>query len=56
VTRPDTHMFMFKRRPSDRRRKPEPNASFSPCTRPEAGLPPFGNITGLELMALLMSR
>lgn len=55
MTRPDTHMFMFKRAGA-RRRKPEPSAPFSPRTRPEDGLPPFGNITGLELMALLMSR
>jgi len=48
-------MFMFKR-PGDRRRKPEPSAPYSLRTRPEDGLPPFGNITGFELLALLMSR
>jgi len=48
-------MFMFKRA-GDRRRKPEPSAPFTPRTNSEQGLPPFGNITGFELMALLMSR
>lgn len=49
------HMFLFKR-PGDRHRKLEPRAPFTPRTRPEDGLPLLGNITGLELMALFMSR
>jgi len=55
VTRPDMHMLLFKL-PGDRRRKPEPKAPFALRTRPEEGLPLLGNITGLELMALFMSR
>jgi hypothetical protein len=46
-------MFFFNR--PGRRRKPEPSAPLSARNRP-VGLPPFGNLTGLELMALFMSR
>jgi len=55
VTRPDTHMFLFKR-PGDRRRKPDLSQPLLPRERRKDGLPLLGNITGLELMALFMSR
>jgi hypothetical protein len=55
VTRPDTHMFLFNR-PGDRRRKPDLGQPLPPRERQRDGLPLLGNITGLELMALFMSR
>ena len=48
-------MFLFKF-PGGRRRKPEVGPPLSPRERQKEGLPPFGNITGLELMILLMRR
>jgi len=47
-------MFLFNR-PGDRRRKPDLSQPL-PRERQRDGLPLFGNITGLELMALFMSR
>ena len=47
-------MFLLKF--PGRRRKPELSQPLSPRERQKGGLPPFGNITGLEFMALLMSR
>lgn len=47
-------MFLFKR-PGDNRRKPELSQPL-PRERRRDGLPMLGNITGLELMALFMSR
>lgn len=49
-------MFTFKR-PGARRRKPEPDQQLSPRQREKDPLPPpLAGLTGLELMALLMSR
>ncbi len=55
MTRPDTHMFLFKRL-GESRRKPDCSQPLSPRERQRDGLPLLGNITGLELMALFMSR
>jgi hypothetical protein len=48
-------MFLLKF-PGSRRRKPEVSQPLSPRDRQKDGFPPFGNITGLELMILFMSR
>lgn len=48
-------MFLLKF-PGVRRRKPEPSQPLSPRERQKEGLPPFGNISSLELMILLMRR
>lgn len=48
-------MFFFKR-PGGSRRKPDPNQPVPPRERQRDGLPLLGNITGLELVALFMSR
>ena len=48
-------MFLLKF-PGGRRRKQSPTEPLPPRERQKDGFPPFGNITGLELMALFMSR
>ena len=48
-------MFLFNR-PGDPRRKPELGQRLPPRERQKDGLPLLGNITGLELLALFMSR
>lgn len=48
-------MLLFKR-PGERRRKPDPSQPLPPRERQQDSLPLLGNITGLELMALFMSR
>jgi hypothetical protein len=55
VKRPDTLMFLFNRT-GDQRRKPDLGQRLPPRDRQKDGLPLLGNITGLELMALFMSR
>jgi hypothetical protein len=48
-------MFLLKF-PGGRRRKPEVSQPLPPRERQKDGFPPFGNITGFELMALFVSR
>ncbi len=48
-------MFLFNR-PGQQRRRPRPNQPELPRERQKDDLPLVGNITGLELMALFMSR
>jgi hypothetical protein len=48
-------MFLFNR-PGDPRRKPDFGRRLPSRERQNDGLPLLGNITGLELMALFMSR
>lgn len=47
---------MFTLKFTGRRRQPAVPEPLPPQERRKANLPPFGNVTGLELLALLMSR
>ncbi|WP_176730339.1 hypothetical protein [Devosia insulae] len=48
-------MFLFKR-PGDRRRNGTVDEPLPPREWRNNEMPPFGNVTGLELMVLFLSR
>lgn len=55
MTRPDTQMFLFKRS-SDRRRNTIVDEPLPARERRNDEMPLPGNVTGLELMVLFLSR